>query len=147
MVHDVSEAENKLAVVMVIVAPAIPDAEESVIAAGAVTVNTADAKSFVGVPVSEIGIKMEGVEIETLTEAVNAPPEAEHDNWLMYPAKGGVVAIVHPVSDVENPNPSAVTVMPGGPTPGVNVMVGTEVTVKLAVVASAGKTSGVAVIV
>ena len=57
------------------------------------------------------------------------------------------MVIVHAVSDVEKPNPPTDTVTPGGPVPGFNVIVGTEVTVKLAVVASAGKTSGVAVMV
>jgi hypothetical protein len=83
MVHDVSEAENKWAVAMVIVSPATPDAEESVIAAGVVTVNVADAKSLLGVPVSVIGIRSTGVEAETLNEPVRAPPEAEQDSWVI----------------------------------------------------------------
>ena len=58
-----------------------------------------------------------------------------------------MVVIVHPLSDVEKPNPATETVIPGGPVPGVSVMVGTEVTVKVADVASAAMTSGFAVIV
>jgi len=45
--------------------------------------------------------------------------------------------MVHPVSDVEKPNPPTATVIPGGPIPGVSVMVGTALTVKVADVASA----------
>jgi len=83
IVQEVSDAENRLAVKIVIVSPATPEVEESVIAAGAVTVNVADAKSFLGVPVRIMGIRIDGVERETLKEPVKAPPEAEQDSWVM----------------------------------------------------------------
>jgi hypothetical protein len=62
-------------------------------------------------------------------------------------AQGGSVLIAHPVFDGEKPNPVTETMSPGGPKLGDRVIVGTDVTVKTADAASAGKTSGVAVIV